>query len=111
MIPAIAALGCAFLFLCCQTAEDDDLKRQEIIENGVRIKVEEFSKLQMRKCRERAVKAAEARVDSLIREMARDEQINPIAKPPKKVKPERPQVRQLPDTLREELEQKKKGEQ
>lgn len=110
ILTGILALSIALLLFTSQKGHREALTREEIIERGVHIKVEEFRDTQIRKCRERAIKAAEAQVDSMIRAMARDEQIDPVVKPPKTIKPDKPEVRELSDTIREALDKKKKKE-
>lgn len=110
ILTGILALSIALLLFTAQKGHKEDLTREEIIERGVRIKVEEFRATQIRRCRERAIQAAESKVDSMIRAMARDNQIDPKIKPPKTIKPVKPEVRELHDTIREALDKKKKRE-
>ncbi|MDX1476525.1 MAG: hypothetical protein R3301_02425 [Saprospiraceae bacterium] len=76
------------------------LSEEEIVEQGVAIKVEDFRARQLRICKDRALDMAIARVDSLIRARAREEAVTPIQKPPKPQKPAFPEVRVLPDSVR-----------
>ncbi|MDX1406731.1 MAG: hypothetical protein R3330_01325 [Saprospiraceae bacterium] len=77
----------------------EQLTEDEIIARGVEIKVEDFRLRQLQICRDRALKAAVTRVDSLIRAQARQQAVTPIRKPPKPQRPDFPVVRILPDSL------------
>ncbi len=88
---------CAFLLLSSGQGFDDD--QQEIINRGVEIKIEEYTKRQEKRCRERAVEEAVTRVDSMVRAGALESRIDPVVKPPRPGKPGKPAIKQLPDSL------------
>jgi thermostable 8-oxoguanine DNA glycosylase len=91
---------CLCIASCADTGEEDRLLNQEVIEEGVRIRVEEFRSREWSKCLEEAQRLAIIRADSIIRARAKTEAIEAIIKPPRPDKPVKPQLRTLPDSLR-----------
>lgn len=100
LIIGLLAIG---LFTGFQASPGEEDSRERIIERGIQIKVEEFRTRQMAECRNRAIELAVVRVDSIIRAMARHHMIDPVQKPPRSTKPEKPEIKQLPDTLPDEF--------
>jgi hypothetical protein len=88
---------------CSDRRAERDLAREQLIADGVEIKVSEFREREWQKCVEQARSLAVARVDSLIRAMARQDAIEPVFKPPKPERPVKPDTRVLPDSLRQKL--------
>ena len=93
----ISTVLCAFLLLSSQQGFDQD--RQDIIDEGVRIKIEDYVIRQETGCWERAVTEAVALVDSMVRAGALTSRVDPIDKPPRPGKPGKPVIKQLPDSL------------
>lgn len=100
MIPLIRNIGLVLLLLLATAFQPGTrLTEEEIIARGVQIKVEDFRAKQQRICRENAVDAAVVKADSLIRARARYEAVEPKVKPPKPNRPEKPEVKIIPDSL------------
>ena len=93
----IAGLAALVLLLAFQ--QKVPLTDDEIIARGIEIKVEEFRIRQIRICREKVLKVAVAHSDSLIRVVAREQAVEPVVKPPKPQRPEKPAMKILPDSL------------
>lgn len=87
----------SLLLLSSQQGFSDD--RQEIIDRGVEIKIEEYIKRQETRCMERALTEAVALVDSMVRAGAVEMRIDPVIKPPRPGKPDKPVLKTLPDSL------------
>ncbi len=92
----LGTIGCAILLLSAQGADED---QQKIIDEGVEIKIEEFIKRQNSRCWEKAVTTAISRVDSMVRAGALESRIDPVEKPPRPNKPDKPAIKLLPDSL------------
>lgn len=79
--------------------QEGRMTQGEIIAKGVEIKLQDFKSRQLGICRDKAVKLAITRVDSLIRVRAREQSVDTIVKPPKPERPEKPEIKLLPDSL------------
>ena len=75
--------------------------RKQLIAEGVQIKLSEFRAREWAECIERARQQAVTEVDSMIRIGARNDAIEPVIKPPKPLKPPKPDIKTLPDSLKE----------
>ena len=79
--------SCFVVLTSFQTKEEDQAK---IIERGVEIKVEQFRLRKMRDCKEKALKRAIIRADSLMTIEALFLKIDTSSKPPRPQRPQRP---------------------
>jgi hypothetical protein len=86
---------------CFDHDKDSAAKREQIVAEGVQIRIAEFREREQTKCLEQARQEAVAQVDSLIRAGARYDAIEPVIKPPKPERPEKPPSKILPDSLKE----------
>jgi hypothetical protein len=84
----------------CIDHEAESAEREQIIAEGVQIKVSEFHQREWEKCIAQARAKAVQEVDSLIRATAKQQAIEPVIKPPKPERPVKPEIRMLPDTVR-----------
>ena len=102
----LQSLGCTMCVVltgCVDLDHEDSAIREQLVEEGVILRVEDFKARQWRSCIEKAQSEAIARADSTLRAMARQEAVEPIAKPPKPDRPDRPAVKELPDSLKGNL--------
>ena len=88
---------------CSDRRAERDLAREQLIADGVEIKVSEFREREWQKCVEHARTLAVVRVDSLIRAMARLDAIEPVFKPPKPDRPVKPEIKEVPDSLKQKV--------
>ena len=83
------------LILSCQ----EKVSQEQLIKSALALKVQQWRNEQMRTCKEKAITAAEAYVDSIMIVNALPTKLDTINKPPKPQKPMKPVFQQKPDTL------------
>lgn len=91
------AIMCLVVIAGCDREEK---QRQEIVERGVQIKLEQYSQRQEALCKREAIEKAIVIADSLMRLTGPKTVVNVGEKPPPAFKPLKPPVKQLPDTLK-----------
>jgi len=93
-----------FLILACiavlSSCDREKKQREATIARGVEIKIEQFRKRQEAICKREAIDKAVVVADSLMRSTGPKTAVKPGVKPPPAIKPVKPAVKQLPDTLR-----------
>lgn len=89
-----------FSVSCVDLDSEDSELRQQLIDEGVEIRISEFRTREWAKCVENARAKAIASADSIIRARAKHEAVEQIIKPPKPDRPAQPPVKTLPDSLR-----------
>ena len=75
-------------------------QREAMIERGVEIKIEQFRMRQEAICKREAIDKAVVVADSLMRSTGPKTAVKPGVKPPPAIKPMKPAVKMLPDSLR-----------
>ena len=93
----------ALLLTSCGPLDDTSEIDEDVVAEGVRIKMAEFYARQENECRQAAVEIALKRVDSLVRTGELIPPVNPVIKPDKPSKPEMPPIKTLPDTVSHDL--------
>lgn len=91
---------CVLLIAGCDREEK---RRQEIIERGVELSIEQYRSRQEALCKQKAIEKAIVIADSIMRVDGPKRILKPGEKPPPALKPTRPPVRQLPDSLRHDV--------
>jgi hypothetical protein len=84
---------------CLDLKREDPVVLQQIINDGVEIRVSEFKEREWIECIAQAEQLAVAKADSIIRARARYEAVEPIIKPPKPDRPVKPPTKVLTDTV------------
>ena len=92
------SLGLACLVACVDMDHEQSEERDMIVAQGVDIRLDDFRKREWEKCQAKALDRAIQLADSTIRARARQEAIEPIAKPPKPERPLRPLMKTIPDS-------------
>ena len=87
----------------CKDMDDDAAVRKQVISEGVQIRLEEFRANTWNKCVEEAQRRAISRADSIMRGRAKMDAVDPVVKPPKPVRPPKPEVRSMPDSILQDL--------
>ena len=98
---------CMILASCVDHEAETASFREQIVSEGVRIRISEFRQREWDKCLEQARDLAIANADSMIRAMAKQEAVEPVQKPPKPERPVKPEVRILPDSVMRKASVKK----
>ena len=93
ILALVAALGLT-------SCDREERQNQMIVEQGVKIKIDEFVARRNKICHDDAVKRAMVVADSILREEGFRTRIEPVEKPPVAQKPSRPAIRTLPDSVR-----------
>jgi len=90
---------CMILASCVDHEAESASLHEQIVSEGVQIKISEFRQHEWDKCLEQARDLAIANADSIIRAMAKQEAVEPVQKPPKPERPIKPEVKILPDSV------------
>lgn len=85
---AVAILGCA-----------KPVSQEELIEEAIRLRVDQWRRAQVSDCRSRTVQKADAYVDSVLLARSLDVRLDTIPKPVKPDRPDKPAFRAKPDTV------------
>ncbi len=96
----LSGILCLLLSSCIDHEAENARIREQLIAEGVEIKISEFIQHEWGKCVDQARTMAVARADSIIRANAKEESVEPVQKPPKPNRPDKPPIRVLPDSLR-----------
>jgi hypothetical protein len=73
--------------------------QEELIEEAVRLRVDQWRRVQVSDCRSRAMQKADAFVDSVLLARSLDVRLDTIPKPVKPDRPGKPAFRAKPDTV------------
>ncbi len=73
--------------------------QEELIEEAVRLRVDQWRRAQVSDCRSRTLLKADAYVDSVLLARSLDVRLDTIPKPMKPDRPEKPAFRAKPDTV------------
>jgi hypothetical protein len=74
--------------------------QEELIQEAVELKLNQWRLSELESCRERAMAKAEAYVDSFLLVNSLSTKMDTIPKPPKPVKPVKPTFKEKPDSLK-----------
>ncbi len=88
---------CVLLVVGCDREEK---RRQEIIDRGVELSIEQYRNRQEALCKRKAIDKAMVIADSIMRVDGPKRVLKPGEKPPPASKPTKPPVKKLPDSLR-----------
>lgn len=96
------SVGCILLscIACVDPNAESTAMRDQIVAEGVQIRIAEFRQRAWDNCVEQARGEAVAEVDSIIRALAKYNAVEPVDKPPKSARPEKPETKVLPDSLK-----------
>lgn len=75
------------------------VSQEELIEEAVRLRVDQWRRAQVSDCRSRTMLRADAYVDSVLLARSLDVRLDTIPKPMKPDRPEKPAFRAKPDTV------------
>ena len=91
----------AFLFFFSSFQEDGNIKevRQQLMDEEIERRLNEFRSKEIANCRKRAMKEAERVVDSILIANAINVRADNTAKPPKPQKPDKPEILKTKDSL------------
>ena len=88
LFATVVILGCA-----------KPVTQEELIEEAVRLRVDQWRRAQVSDCRSRIMQKADAYVDSVLLARSLDVRLDTIPKPLKPDRPEKPAFRAKPDTV------------
>jgi len=88
---------CVLLISGCDREEK---RRQKIIDRGVELSIEQYRARQEALCKQKAIEKAMVIADSIMRVDGPKRILQHGEKPPPALKPTKPPVKQLPDSLR-----------
>ena len=71
----------------------------EIVQKGIEIKIDQFRKRKQKECKKRALERALVVADSLMAAQALFIKTDTINRPPRAIKPEKPQFAPVPDSI------------
>ena len=77
----------------------DPITQEELIQAALELKLEQWRKDEMLKCRQQALLEAEAYVDSILVVRSLPTKLDTIPKPPKPMKPPKPFFKTKPDSV------------
>ncbi len=98
-ITIISVFLAVFSFTAFQTVENEDPVIQTMIDEEVERRISEYRKVRLQKCRERILKVADLKADSIILALARDDfRMDTMPRPEVPERPERPEIKPPRDT-------------
>ena len=91
----IILLSCFIGFMSCAK----EVSQEDLIQEAVQIKLEQWKVAQLKACREKAMTEAEDYVDSILVVISLQSKLDTIPKPAKPVKPPKPEFKLKPDSV------------